>query len=139
MRIGIDAPRMHQGRIPEKPFHTDEKPMIAHKRIFAAFLLLFIGGAAIATLAVESGQFRLLSVSDSTKLILVSQIPNKTKYILDATSAKITVDGKPAEFPTLDFYTIINIKFDLRKGTKDGIETNGVVTEIRVSTQENKK
>jgi len=113
--------------------------MIAHKRIFAAFLLLFIGGAAIATLAVESGQFRLLSVSDSTKLILVSQIPNKTKYILDATSAKITVDGKPAEFPTLDFYTIINIKFDLRKGTKDGIETNGVVTEIRVSTQENKK
>jgi hypothetical protein len=113
--------------------------MRLNKMLFLSLMLLFIAGAAITAFAVESGQFRLLSVSDSTKLILVSQIPNKTKYILDATSAKITVDGKPAEFPTLDFYTIINIKFDLRKGAKDGIETNGVVTEIRISTQENKK
>jgi hypothetical protein len=112
--------------------------MIPSRRIFAACLLLIIGGAA-AILAVESGQFRLLSVSDSTKLILVSQIPNKTKYILDAGAAKITVDGKPAEFKTLDYYTIINVKFELRKGAKDGIELNGAASEIRVSTQENKK
>ncbi len=105
-------------------------------RIFLFFLMI---GAAAAAFGVESGQFRLLSVSDSTKMILVSQIPTKTKYILDAATAKITVDGKPSEFQNLDFYTIINVKFELKKGTKEGIEINGVATEIRIVTQENKK
>jgi len=100
----------------------------------AAFL-----GTLECALAVESGQFRLLSIADSSKLILVSQIPNKTKYILDASTAKITLDGKPAEFKTLDYYTIINVKYELRKGSKEGIEINGVATEIRIVVQENKK
>lgn len=104
-----------------------------------ALLLLFLAGALNTALAVESGQFRLLSIADSSKLLLVSQIPSKTKYILDASTAKITVDGKPAEFKTLDYYSIINIKYELRKGSKDGIETNGVATEIRIVTGENKK
>ncbi len=109
------------------------------KRACAVFFILLIVGTTRAAFAVESGQFRLLSVSDSTKMILVSQIPNKTKYILDCATAKITIDGKPAEFQNLDFYTIINVKFELRKGSKEGIETNGVATEIRIVTQENKK
>jgi hypothetical protein len=109
-------------------------------RVFcAALLLMVLAGALNTALAVESGQFRLLSIADSSKLLLVSQIPSKTKYILDASTAKITVDGKPAEFKTLDYYSIINIKYELRKGSKDGIETNGVATEIRIVTQENKK
>ena len=118
---------------------SDRKPMPSTKVFCVALLLLVIAGALNTALAVESGQFRLLSIADSSKLILVSQIPSKTKYILDASTAKITVEGKPAEFKTLSYYTIINIKFELRKGTKEGIETNGVATEIRILAQENKK
>ncbi len=111
----------------------------AVRYVCAAFLILLAVGTATVALAVESGQFRLLSVSDSTKMILVSQIPTKTKYLLDAAAAKVTIDGKPAEFQNLDFYTIINVKFELKKGTKEGIETDGVANEIRIVTQENKK
>jgi len=112
--------------------------VVLKKTCQVSLFFLMIGAAGTA-FGVESGQFRLLSVSDSTKMILVSQIPTKTKYILDAATAKVTIDGKPAEFQNLDFYTIINVKFELKKGTKEGIETNGVVTEIRIVTQENKK
>jgi hypothetical protein len=118
---------------------SDRKPMTSPRVFCVALLLLFLAGALNTSLAVESGQFRLLSIADSSKMLLVSQIPSKTKYILDASTAKITVDGKAAEFKTLDYYTIINIKYELRKGSKDGIETNGVATEIRIVTQENKK
>lgn len=109
-------------------------------KVFCAVLMLIIlAGMPERALGVESGQFRLLSIADTSKLILVSQIPSKTKYLLDASTAKITVDGKPAEFKTLDYYAIINIKFELKKGSKEGIETNGVATEIRIVVQENKK
>lgn len=109
-------------------------------RVFCVALLLITGAGSLdIALGVESGQFRLLSTADNSKLILVSQIPSKTKYLLDASTAKITVDGKPAEFKTLYYYTIINVKYELRKGSKEGIETNGVATEIRIVVQENKK
>ncbi len=107
--------------------------------VFALLVLAIAFGSATLIFAVESGQFRLLSVSDSTKMILVSQIPTKTKYLLDAAAAKVTIDGKPAEFGDLDFYTIINVWFELKKGSKEGIETDGVASEIRVVAQENKK
>ncbi len=109
------------------------------KRTIQIVIVLATIGAGASIFAVESGQFRLLSVSDSTKMILVSQIPTKTKFILDAATAKVTIDGKPAEFQNIDFYTIINVKFELKKGTKEGIEINGVASEIRIITQENKK
>lgn len=109
------------------------------KKMRAVIVAVLMIGIAQALFAVESGQFRLLSVSDSTKMILVSQIPTKTKYIFDAAAVKITIDGKPAEFQTLDSYTIINVKFELRKGSKEGIDIDGVATEIRIVTQENKK
>ncbi len=91
---------------------------------------------ALAT-AVEAGKFRLLSVSGTSKLILISQIPDKTKFVLDAATAKITVDGKPAEFSSLAQYSVINVKFDLKKTAKMGIDIDGAVTEIRISTPEN--
>lgn len=83
--------------------------------------------------------YRLLSVADSGKLILVSQIPNKIKYVLDATSAKITVNGKPAEFQDLKSYVVIQVKFELRKLSKEGIEVDGIATEIRVTVPEDSK
>jgi hypothetical protein len=83
--------------------------------------------------------YRLLSVSDSEKLILVSQIPSKTKYLLDAASAKITVNGKAAEFKELRTFSVIQVKVDLRKSSKNGIGLDGSATEIRISSPERPK
>ena len=83
--------------------------------------------------------YRLLSISDSEKLILVSQIPGKAKYLLDAASAKITVDGKPAEFKELKAFSILLVKLELRKSTKNGIQIDGGATEIRISNAEKTK
>jgi hypothetical protein len=103
----------------------------------AVLCIVFSFLASVA--AVESGQFRLLSATISCKMILISQIPNKTKYILDASTAKITIDEKPAEFQNIQAYTIVNVKFDLKKSSKDGIEIDGIASEIKISTPENKK
>jgi len=91
------------------------------------------------SLAVESGSYRLLSVSDSEKLILVSQIPSKTKYLLDAASAKIMVDEKPAEFSQLKEFSVIQVKVDLRKSNRNGVDVDGAALEIRVSNAESRK
>jgi hypothetical protein len=96
-----------------------------------AFLLI---ACTVVLPAIESGLYRILSVSDSIKVILVSQIPKKTKYVLDAATAKITVNGKPAEFKDLKFYASAQVKFELRKSVKEGIDLDGVATEIRIST-----
>jgi hypothetical protein len=84
--------------------------------------------------AAELGSFRLLSVSDSEKLILVSQIPGKAKFLLDAASAKITLNGKPAEFKALKAYSLIQVKANFGKADKLGIQIDGMATEIRIST-----
>jgi hypothetical protein len=91
---------------------------------------------SIMSIAAESGTFRLLSVSESEKLILVSQIPSKAKYLLDAASAKITVNGKPAEFKALKDFSRIQVKMDLRKINKLGIDLDGVASEIKISTED---
>jgi len=93
----------------------------------------------VTLLALESGQFRLLSQADAQKWILISQTPGKPKYILDASTAKITVDGKPAEFKDLSRYSIINVKFEFKKSSKDGINIDGVASEIRILTPEQPK
>ena len=104
-------------------------------------LWIFAGLLAFCSLslAVESGSYRLLSVSDSEKLILVSQIPNKTKYLLDAASAKIMVDGKAAEFSELKVFSVIQVKLELRKSSRNGIDVDGAAVEIQVSNAENRK
>ena len=80
--------------------------------------------------------YRLLSISVSEKMILVSQIPSKTKYLLDASSAKITVNGKPAEFKDLRVFSVVQVKLELRKSSKNGISIDGLATEIRISNPE---
>jgi hypothetical protein len=92
-----------------------------------------------ALLSVESGMYRLLSISESEKLILVSQVPGKNKYILDAASAKITIDGKAAEFKELKVFSILLVKMELRKSAKKGIEIDGIANEIKVSNAEKTK
>lgn len=108
------------------------------KTLWAGFSLTVVIFAAIA-LPVEPDQYRLLSISKSAKMILISQLPSKTKYLLDASTAKITVDGKPAEFQSLQAYTIVHVKFAAQKSSKDGIDIDGVASEIQVSTPENRK
>jgi hypothetical protein len=90
-------------------------------------------------LAVESNMYRLLSISDSEKLILVSQIPGKAKYLLDASSAKITVNGKAGEFKELNVYSLIQVKIDLKKSVKNGVPVDGNATEIRITNPEKTK
>jgi hypothetical protein len=103
------------------------------KRICIAMILL---GFCAFSLAVESGMFRLLSISEIEKLILVSQVPGKTKYILNASSAKVTVDGKPAEFKDLKVFSIIQVKMELGKTKRNGVSIDGSATEIRISSPE---
>jgi hypothetical protein len=104
--------------------------------ISAVVCFLFINSFS---LAVESGMYRLLSISDSEKLILVSQIPSKTKYLLDASTAKIVVNGKAAEFKELKAFSIIQVRVEFRKSNKNGVELDGSVTEIRISNIEKSK
>lgn len=91
------------------------------------------------SLAAELGRFRLLSLSESEKLILVSQLPDKKKYLLDISSAKITIDGKPAEYRSLKAFSTIRLKMEVRKLDKLGIRLDGVATEIIVKTNEEVK
>jgi hypothetical protein len=90
-------------------------------------------------LAVETGMYRLLSISVSEKLVLVSQIPGKAKYILDASAAKITIDEKAAEIGELKAFSIIQVKLELKKSSKNGIDIDGTATEIRVVPPEKPK
>ena len=108
-------------------------------RIKFVFTLMFFLAMCLFTLAVESGMYRLLSVSDTEKIILVSQIPSKTKYLLDASSAKITLNGKPAEFKELKSFSIIQVKMDLKKGIKKGISLDGSASEIKISSTDKAK
>lgn len=84
--------------------------------------------------ASELKRFRLLSISESEKLILVSQLPGKTKYLLDASAAKISIDGKPAEFKDLKSFSIIQLKLEPRKSSRLGIRLDGVAMEIQVNS-----
>ena len=106
--------------------------------VLAAFAAAVLA-AASASHAVESQRFRLLSVTQSSKLLLVSQIPGKQKFVLDGGAAKITVDGKPAEFADLALYSVIHVRYEPRKGSKDGVALDGAATEIRVLTPDNQK
>jgi hypothetical protein len=97
--------------------------------VIGVFLLALAVGSAV-----ESGRYRLLSASESTKLILVSKIPDKTKYVLDASTAKITRNDKPAEFTDLRVYTVVTVTFELKKSSKNGIDVDGVASEIKISS-----
>jgi hypothetical protein len=102
--------------------------------IFLAMLLLQgAPGMMDRAYALESGIYRLLSISTSERLILVSSVPEKNKYLLDASSARITMDGKPVEFENLEQYSAIQVELELKKEKRNGIELDGFATEIRIA------
>ena len=103
------------------------------KRFRSLWIIPFIIGICAICPAVESGMYRLLSVSTSEKLIVVSHIPTKTRYILDAAPAKITLNGKPAEFRKLKSFSIIQVKVELKKEDRKGIDIDGKAIEINIS------
>lgn len=100
-------------------------------------VILILLLTAPAVFPVEGDTYRLLSVSTSSKLILISQPGTKSKFLLDASAAKLTVDGKPAEFKNLSDYSVIHVDFEQKKFKKDGVDIDGTVTEIRILTPEN--
>jgi len=106
------------------------------KNLLILISLLF-AAVSFHALPIETKGFRLLSVADAPKLILVSEIPSKTKYMLDVATAKITVDGKPAEFKDLRRYALIHVTFTQKKAQKEGVEIDGVASEIKILTPEN--
>jgi hypothetical protein len=118
----------------------------------ACILSLAVLGLPLTSAAIESGIYRILSVTDSLKVILISDVSAKTApkkqsagapppghYVLDASAAKITVNGKPAEFKDLKYYASAQIKFELRKQTKEGLEIDGKATEIKIIVPETPK
>ena len=102
----------------------------------ACFVFVLFLAYALISLAAESDTFRLLSVSESEKIILVSQDAGKAKYLLDASSAKITLNGKPAEFKSLKTVSRVQVKMERRKIDKLGIDLDGVALEIKISTED---
>jgi hypothetical protein len=107
--------------------------MSQRKRFFLFFLTIWFCGFSVSTFSVESAKYRLLSVSESEKLILVSRIPDQTKFLLDASSAKITLNGKPAEYKELTQFSIIQVKMKIGKGKKNSVELDGSAVEINIS------
>jgi hypothetical protein len=102
------------------------------KRLRILVLLLLLTGTVSNCMAVESGMYRLLSISETEKLILVSRIPDKTKYLLDVAAAKITVGGKPAEIGELESYSLIQVKWKKEEDKRNGVKLDGIAVEIQV-------
>jgi hypothetical protein len=94
---------------------------------------------SVVSLALDSSIYRLLSVTRSGKLVLISQPGTKVRYLLDAANAKITMNGKPVEFKDLNDYVTVQVQFDLAKSSKDGIEVDGVAREILIVVRAEKK
>jgi hypothetical protein len=108
------------------------------KIILSLIILSLLMIPAIAP-AKDSNRYRLLSISDSEKVLLVSQIPSKEKFLLDASSVKITANGKALEFKELKQYSIIEVKMELRKKDKGGTSLDGTATEINIPDLEGVK
>jgi hypothetical protein len=106
------------------------------RKFLLVFLAIFFLGFNSTIFSVESNIYRLLSISESEKLVLVSSIPDKRKYLLDASSAKITFNGKSAEFKELKQFSIVQVKVQLGKKKKNAIELDGSAIEISISNPE---
>ena len=106
------------------------------KKSLLVFLAMLFLGWNTTAFAVESNMYRLLSISESEKLVLVSSIPDKIKYLLDASAAKITLNGKSAELKELRLFSIVQVKLQLDKKKKNSIELDGSAIEIMISNPE---
>ena len=107
------------------------------RKYLGLYLMITFIGFILFCSAADSDLYRLLSVSESEKLVLVSQIPSKNKLLLDAATAKITVNGKPIEFKDLKTYSTIHLKMQIKKSIRNGISLDGLVKEIQITFPEN--
>jgi len=83
--------------------------------------------------ALESGSYRLLSVSETEKLVLVSRIPDKKKFLLDANEVKITINDNTAELKDLILFTIVQLRMDTGRKKRKGINLEGSAIEIIIA------
>ena len=114
------------------PVEKDLPFGVAMKAVrFLLIWLLIVGSLAVCQ-AEEKGAFRLLSISESEKLILVSKTADKSKYLLDAAAAKITVNGKPAEINELESFTVIQVRWKKKESKRNGVRLDGLALEIAV-------
>lgn len=104
------------------------------KVIRSILMILLIMGNIIYCIAEESVPFRLLSISESEKLILVSRTSDKSKFLLDVAAAKISVDGKAAEIGELKSFTLITLNWKEGKDKRNGVTIDGSVSEIEVTS-----
>jgi len=108
------------------------------ERIFQAGVIIIVTCVCMFMLcdqaqALESGSYRLLSISESEKLILVSRVPDQRRFLLDATDVKVTINDNPAEFKDLVSFTIIQVEMELRRIRRKGVNLDGFAREIAVS------
>jgi len=83
--------------------------------------------------ALEAGSYRLVSISQSEKLVLVSRIPDQRRFLLDATDVKITINNEPAEFKDLTSFTVVQVEMELRRARRKGVNLDGYALEIAIS------
>ena len=99
--------------------------------IAAAYIWMFV--FCCPTQALEFGSYRLLSVSVTEKLVLVSRIPDQKKFLLDAADVKVTINDNPAEFSDLILFTVIQLEMKLSKKKRKSITLDGSAIEIAIS------
>ena len=106
------------------------------RSFYLLFTLIWMMATCLTVPAVELGGYRLLSVSESEKLILVSQLSDQKKFLLNAADVKITVNGKSVEFKDLSQYAIVQVQMKLSKTKKNGVNLDGIATEIAINIPE---
>jgi hypothetical protein len=107
------------------------------KKIWLVLMIITMGLSTTPAEAQEAqndefSTYRLLSISESEKIILVSHITEKTKYLLDAAAARITRNGNPVEFNELQQFSNILIKIELERIRRSGVRLDGIATEILI-------
>ena len=108
------------------------------KRIFQASVIIAVACFCMNVVcgsaqALESGSYRLLSISVSEKLVLVSRIPDQKKFLLDAADVKVAINDNPAEFKDLILFTVVKVQMDRGNNKRKGINIDGRAREIIVS------
>ena len=83
--------------------------------------------------ALEAGSYRLLSISKTERLVLVSRIPDQRRFLLDAAEVKITINDEPAEFEELTSFTVVQVEMELRRTRRKGVNLDGYAREIAIS------
>ena len=104
-----------------------------HGSVIIVVICIWIHLLCCPVQALESGSYRLLSISETEKLVLVSRIPDRKKYLLDAAEVKVTINDNPAEFSDLTLFTIVQVQMNLKKKKRKGVNIDGDAREITIS------